>query len=215
MQQRISALDPLDDLPAPLFPQLVRFCGARGCRRRARPGGRHCADHHAAATRRWREATRRELNVRRRDAAVARADDQRLRDSARAKLAMALRRGQLTKGKCQECGTAAGVTAYMPDPVRWREVTWLCRDDRRAVVAGLAEEARRTAEREAWAERRATALAAIALLPPATQAELAVVAARGPGGLTLTPDAPLYGQRLIAEYERRFGASLSSLQHTA
>lgn len=97
---RIAPLDELDDLgPPPPLP-LIRYCGAKGCPRRARPGGRQGSGCHAAAVRNWREKNRRELAVRRRDAAAARGDDVRARDSARSKLAMALRRGTLQRGRC-------------------------------------------------------------------------------------------------------------------
>jgi len=99
----IDELDALDELgPPPPLPR-IRFCGAPGCRRRARPGGRHCPGCHTAAVRRWRAEHRRALTVRRRDAAAARNDDARARDSGRAKLAMALRRGTLERGRCREC----------------------------------------------------------------------------------------------------------------
>jgi len=103
---RIRALDELEDLPPPAPLPLIRFCGARGCKRRARPGGRHCSFCHAVAVRRWREDDRRELAVRRRDAAIGRDEGARARDSARAKFAMALRRGTLERGDAGSAATA-------------------------------------------------------------------------------------------------------------
>jgi len=139
----LDELDELDDLgPSPPLP-LIRFCGAPGCRRRARPGGRHCPGCHTAAVRRWREEHRRELAVRRRDAAAARDDEARARDSGRAKLAMALRRGTLERGRCRECG-AREVVGVIAEPARWREAAWVCQEHRQAEL-----ERRRDAARSA------------------------------------------------------------------
>ncbi|MGP6156268.1 MAG: hypothetical protein ACLPYS_01810 [Vulcanimicrobiaceae bacterium] len=59
-----------------------------------------------------------ELVVRRRDAAAARGEDARARDSARAKLAMALRRGTLERGRCADCGDPEVVVGMIEDPAR-------------------------------------------------------------------------------------------------
>lgn len=205
--RKFEPLDELDDLgpPAPL--PLIRYCGTRGCRRRARPGGRHCAACHASAVRRWREEHRQEIMTRRRDAAALRDDDTRARDSARAKLAMALRRGKLLRGACTVCGTA-DVEALIADPRRPLDVVWVCRNDR--VV--LHERAREAADRRlyearqaAWYDERDQTLAAIALLPPAEQAKLQALAARGPAGMRLSAQAPQYVMNLVAAFRRRFG----------
>lgn len=197
--------DELDELgPPPPLP-LIRFCGAPGCRRRARPGGRHCPVCHAVAVRRWREGNRHELAVRRRDAAAARDDDARARDSGRAKLAMALRRGTLTRGCCRECGARA-VVGLIADPSRWREVVWVCREHRQAEL-----ERRRAAEAEraykakqaVWYDERARVLAEVELLPPEQRATLQAFAAHGPAGTQLSPGAPLYVMNLVRAYEAR------------
>jgi len=145
---RIGPLDELDDLPPPAPLPLIRFCGARGCKRRARPGGRHWSFCHAAAVWHWREDHRRELTVRRRDAAAVRGDDARARDSARAKLA--LRRGALERGRCRECGVT-DVIGLIADPARWREAVWVCREHR---VAEL-ERRRENMERRAYQAKQA------------------------------------------------------------
>jgi hypothetical protein len=201
---KLAPLDELDDLDAqpPLLP-LRRPCGAAGCRRRARPGGRHCLPCHAAAVRRWRHNHRHELAVRRRDGGAARPDDARARDSARAKLAMALRRGTFERGGCRFCG-ASGAIALMADPARWREVVWVCREHRQAEYERREDEAaQRAAEAKltAWAEERAQVLAAIALLPPERQAQFHALAAQGPAGITLSPHAPLYEMNLVRAYQ--------------
>jgi len=200
---RIRALDELDDLPLPVLLRLVRFCGAPGCRRRARLGGRHCPGCHTAAVRRWREEHRRALAVRRRDAADVRDDDARARDSARAKLAMALRRGTLKRGRCRECGDTA-VIGLIADPVRWREAVWVCQEHRQAELERRRDAAAQRAadaKQAAWYDERTRALTAIELLPPAQRARLHALAARGPAGTQLSPGAPLYVMNLVRVYK--------------
>lgn len=200
---RIGPLDELDELPPPAPLPLIRFCGAHGCKRRARPGGRHCALCHAAAVRRWREEHRRELAVRRHDAAADRDDDACARDSARAKLAMALRRGTLERGRCRECG-GDDVIGLIEEPARWREVVWVCREHRAAELERRREDMERRAyeaKQAVWYAERAQALAAIELLPSDEQARLRALAARGLGGMRLSPDAPLYVMNLVRAYE--------------
>ncbi len=206
--RKISPLDELDELDEPddwrppLLP-LIRYCGATGCRRRARPGGRHCAGCHAAAVRRYCDEHRRALAVRRRDAAATRDDDARARDSARAKLAMALRRGTLERGCCRECG-AREVVGLIADPADWRAVAWVCREHRAAELARRRDAAAQraaNAKQAAWYDERTRALAAIELLPPAKRARLHALAARGPAGTQLSPGAPLYVMNLVRAYE--------------
>ncbi len=202
--RRFAPLDELDELgPPPPLPR-IRFCGASGCRRRARPGGRHCPGCHTAAVRRWREAHRRELAVRRRDAAAARDADARARDSGRAKLAMALRRGTLVRGRCRECG-ASDVMGLIADPADWREAVWVCREHRQAELERRREDvAQRAADAKqaAWYDERTRVLAAIELLPPHEQARLHALASQGPLG-RLTPEAPLYTMNLVRIYKAR------------
>jgi len=75
--------------------------------------------------RRYRAEHRRALAVRRRDAAAGRGDDVRARDSARAKLAMALLRGTLARGRCVDCGDGK-VIGMIADPAHWRDAVWVC-----------------------------------------------------------------------------------------
>jgi len=201
--RRFAPIDELDDLgPPPPLP-LIRFCGAPGCRRRARPGGRHCPGCHTAVVRRWREEHRRELAVRRRDAVAARDDDARARDSGRAKLAMALRRGTFERGRCRECG-AREVMGLIADPANWRAVVWVCREHRQAELERRREDvAQRAADAKqaAWYDERTRVLAALELLPPDQRATLQAVAARGPAGTQLSPGAPLYVMNLVRIYK--------------
>jgi len=205
--RRFAPLDELDDLgPPPPLP-LIRFCGAPGCRRRARPGGRHCPGCHTAAVRRWRAEHRRALAVRRRDAAATRDDAARARASGRAKLAMALRRGTLERGRCRECGARA-VVGLIADPARWREAVWVCREHRQAELERRRDAAAQRAadaKQAAWYDERTRALAAIELLPPAERARLHALAARGPAGTQLLPGAPLYVMNLVRVYKAFMG----------
>jgi hypothetical protein len=98
------------------------------------------------------------------------------------------------------CGKAR-VTVFLPNPATWWEVVWLCRDHRAAFIERHREEESLRREREAWNARRETALAAIAILPQAQRARLHEIAARGPAGLLLTPQAPLYTIQLVRAYE--------------
>jgi hypothetical protein len=170
-----------------------------------RRDARTCALCNAAAFRRWYTRHRKDVLADRRAAADARSEEQRARDTARAQLAMAIRRGTIVRESCRLCNEP-NVTAYIADPAKWRTVVWLCREHRAAEIARLRapsqEEllATRTARREA-------ALASVAVLPEAVRAQLHAIAACGPAGLLLTPEAPLYTIRLISAYEALAAAS--------
>jgi len=56
------------------------------------------------------------------------------------------------------------------------------------------------AKQAAWYDERTRVLAAIELLPPAERAQLHALAARGPAGTPLSPDAPLYVMNLVRAY---------------
>ena len=204
--RKSARIDELDDVPLPLPLVTNRYCGALGCRRRARPGGRHCAVCHAAAVRSWRERNGRELAVQRRDAAALRDEKTRARDSARAKLATAIRRGHVDRGACVVCGSAS-VMALMADPRRPLEVVWTCRSDRQEAGRQHVEAAERriavVAQAE-WINECARVLAAIELLQPEVRDSLLAVAARGPAGLRLSAEAPLFTMNLVRVYNATF-----------
>lgn len=156
--------------------------------------------------RRWREGHRRELNARRRDAADVRSAEARLRNSARAKLAMALRRGKQHREPCRFCG-AEKVEAVMLDPREWKNVGWACREHRQAECERRrAATAQRTyeAKQAVWYDERARVLAAVDLLPPEEQTQLRTIAARGLAGMRLTPEAPLYVMNLVRVYKAMY-----------
>ncbi len=203
-------LDELDDLkkdialPKPLL--LRRVCSTKACRGTARPGGRHCLACHARAVRRYRDRHAQQLTTSRRDAAALRDDATRAADSARAKLAMALRRGTMLRGMCQICGTT-DVMGMMEDPQRWRDVVWVCRRDRDVARERRRDEKAQLAanrERSGWAQERTRVLAAIDLLPPDVRARLHELTARGPAGIRLSPEAPLYVIALIRAFKEDF-----------
>ncbi len=204
--RRIAPSDELDeDLGPPPPRPHNRSSGTAGRRRRARAGGRHCRPCHAAAVRRWRENHARDLAIRRRDAAGLRDDDAKARDSARAKVAMALRRGSLKRGHCGFCGGAT-VIATIPDPARWREIVWVCRDHRQAELGRrqeLAEQRAAELRQAQWYAERDRVLAAIDLLPPEERAQLHTLAGKGPAGVRLSPGAPLYTINLVRVFKSR------------
>ncbi len=91
----------------------------------------------------------------------------RARDSGRAKLAMALRRGTLERGRCRECG-AREVVGLIADPADWRAVVWVCPEHRQAELERRRDAAAHraaNAKQAAWYDERTRALAAIELLP--------------------------------------------------
>ena len=198
-------LDDLEEIGLSRLPPLRRICSTKACRGTARPGGRHCLACHARAVRRYRDRHAQQLSTRRRDAGALRADATRAADSARAKLAMALRRGTMQRGVCQICGTA-DVVGVVEDPQRWRDVVWICRRDRHVARQRQQEaEADLVASREraAWADERTRVLAEVELLPPDERTRLYALAAQGPAGSTLSPEAPLYVMNLVRIYESR------------
>jgi len=140
-----------------------------------------------------------ERNARRRTRAAYRDDTARAKDCARAKLFVAIARGKLPKGRCVRCSAWDDVTALILDPAKWREVVWVCRDHRADEIA------RRTKSPEvdpavAWQTERERALTANAALPEPQQAALRAIAARGPAGMVIAPEAPFFTVRLIQAY---------------
>ena len=109
----------------------------------------------------------------------------------------------MVRGLCQSCGTA-DVMGVIEDSQRWRDVTWVCRrdrDDARERQRDDQAELVRARERAAWADERTRVLAAIELLPPNERAQLLALAAQGPAGWTLSPEAPLYVMNLVRAFK--------------
>ena len=116
---------------------------------------------------------------------------------------MALRRGTMARGRCRDCG-AGDVIGLIEDPVRWRDVVWVCLDHRAAELERRREVSAQRAyetQQAAWYDERSRVLAAIELLPPAERARLHSLAALGPAGTQLAPAAPLYVMNLVRAYK--------------
>ncbi len=192
----------IDDL-APPPRQFVRTCSAKDCPRIACPGAWYCKQHNAAAAQAWRARNRTSHKAKRREVAANRTEEARAADNARAKLAVYIARGKISRQPCIEPRCASDdVTAYIADPAQWRTPTWVCRDHRHATVEDMERRERELQNRDAYAVRRDVALAIFDALPADMQAAIRERAARGPMGLTLSPESPLFLQRLVAEIER-------------
>jgi hypothetical protein len=108
-------------------------------------------------------------------------------------------RGKLKKEPCATCGKAE-VTAFILDPLRWREVVWICREDRREEITRRLSREPSHAEHAAWAKERDAVLAAVAALPENARERLYDIASRGPAGIRLASDAPLFVMQLTRAY---------------
>jgi hypothetical protein len=197
----VRSAEEIDDLTPPPPLQIMRPCSVPGCRHRARAGASECRECNAAKQARWYERNRGKKLHQRRTAAQYRDHQEKLADSARAQLYVYLSRGKIKRGSCVEC-CSAKVTAYIPDPTQWRKVVWVCRDHRTAVVEGIVDRERQLRERDDRATRREQLFAVFERLPAAEQARIREHAARGPAGLRLAPEAPLYLMQLLAETEK-------------
>ena len=189
-----------------MAPKIAR-CSRGKCRRRQRPDGRYCALCHAAANRRSHRKHRKERNARRRDRAQNRDEVQRAHDSARAKLYVALARGTVRKGVCVVCQRHDGVAAYITEPHHWRDVIWACREHRTEAAIRTSGSAGHSPRNMAgaWADQRDAVAAAIARLSDEERERLYEIAARGPAGVRLSRDAPLFTMRLISAYATHHG----------
>jgi hypothetical protein len=181
------------------MPTLRRTCSKPRCNNTPTPDGRYCKACFAAANRASHERHHKERNARRRTRAAYRDDTARAKDSARAKLFVAIARGKLLKGRCVRCSCWDDVTALILDPTKWREVVWVCRDHRADEFVRLTKPAE-IDPAVAWQTERECALAAIAALPEAQQAALRAIAARGPAGMVIAPEAPFFTIRLVQAY---------------
>jgi hypothetical protein len=202
--RNIATIDPLDDLPPPLPLRPRRFCDVEHCREIARPGGRRCRVHHRLDVRRWRSKNHTTIKARRRDVAAERDAEKRAADSARAKVAMALKRGTITRDHCIECGSLK-TTAYIADPATWRAIVWICRDHRDDFIRGTLEREQAREKQDAWKIKRERALSVFDAMLPEVQAEIRTLARRNPvfPDRDLAIDAPLYLSKLVSEVEKR------------
>ncbi len=205
---RQTAVDELDELTPPPPAPLRRPCSKPGCRRTARPGGRHCRPCATEATRAWRERHRDQIATR--EQARTWSDEARLVRIARAYVAVYLRRGKIRRGRCETCGDPR-TTAAWDNPRQPLEVRWFCRahyDDRRE--AKLADQASRTELAEEWAQVRDQ----LSLLPPAVQTALHEAALKGPFGRGVQPGSIFYWwtlRRELARYRERRSEGRSNM----
>jgi hypothetical protein len=177
-----------------------RVCSKPGCRRPPKPDARYCKPCFANANRKSHHRHRAARNSRRRDRTDDRDQATRDGDSARAKLAVAIKRGTLKKHPCARCGAREDLTGFIADPKNWREVLWLCRDHHQT------ERERRVknAKRAAWAELRARFAAEWPSLPTDVQARLSAEVEHLPAVITLRAarESPFYQQQLVAAFGR-------------
>jgi hypothetical protein len=122
-----------------------------------------------------------------------------MRDSARAKLYVAIARGKMKKAPCAVCG-CADVTAFIIDPERWWEAIWICREDRNEEIARRLSTAILPQQADAHIHERDVVLRIVALLPENVRLRLYDIAARGPAGIRLDADAPLFIMQLLRAY---------------
>jgi len=190
--RNIAPIDPLDDLPPPLPLRQCRFCDVENCREVARAGGRRCRAHHLRDVRKWRSKHHTAIKARRRDAAADRDAEERAADSARAKVAMALKRGTIARGHCAECGSLK-TTAYIADPAIWREIVWVCRDHRDEHIRGALEREQAREKQDAWKTKREWAFSVFGGMAAEVQAEIRSLALRNPvfPDMDLASDSPL------------------------
>jgi len=202
--RKIAPIDPLDELPEPSSLRSIKLCDIENCREAARPGGWRCRAHHRLEVRRWRSRNHTAIKARRRDVAADRDADKRAADSARAKVAMAIKRGTIRRGHCVECGSLK-TTAYIADPAEWREIAWVCRDHRDGLIAGILERERARERQDAWKIKREWAFSVFEAMSSEVQAEIRTLARRNPvfRDRDLDVDSPMYLSKLVSEVEKR------------
>lgn len=216
--RNIAPIDPLEEIELPPPLRSIRPCGIVTCRNPARSGGWRCQAHHRLDVRRWRSKNRFAINTRRRGIANERDAAKRATDSARAKLAMALKRGKIQRGVCVEC-CSPKVAAYIADPARWRDIVWVCHEHRHAVIEGLLKHEQARKKQAIRNAKREWALAVLASFPPDVQAEIQALALRPPPifrntifhDRELEIGSPFYLSQLVAEVEKRVASTASPI----
>jgi hypothetical protein len=170
-----------------------------------------CRAHHLLDVRRWRSQNHTTIKARRRDVAANRDGEKRAADSARAKLAMAIKRGTIRRSHCAECGSLK-TTAYIADPAKWREIVWICRDHRDEHIRGVLEREQARERQDAWKIKREWAFSVLEAMPPEMQAEILTLARRNPifRDRDLEIDSPLYLSKVVSEVEKRIAHTPAS-----
>lgn len=114
---------------------------------------------------------------------------------------MALKRGKIERGSCAVCATL-NVIAYQYDPARPLDVAWVCRPHRAEFIKNAEQARQRASEHGAWLSRLEQCDRELPLLPLELQAAIRETASRGPAGVRLSSEAPLYNIALVAAFER-------------
>jgi hypothetical protein len=181
-----------------------RICSKPGCQRSPKPDARYCKPCFATANRASHRRHRKQRNLRRRDRADNRDQATRARDSARAKLAVAIKRGTIAKHPCARCGSDEDLTGFIADPERWREVVWLCRNHHLIERERTAQTDATKAKKDEWETLRQQFTEAWPHLTIEEQDALWKMACEDPivarCPFPLHPEAPLMHQALIRAY---------------
>lgn len=189
---------------------VIGICARPGCGKRRSPDGEpradcYCKECRAQISAKSFRKNRKARNGRRRERAELRSTEQIAMDSARAKVAMALKRGQLKRGRCVRCSSSsADVTALILDPAKALEVVWVCRDDRKVEI-----ESRRAPAKLAWKSLGERFAAEWPLLPPEIQERLQAEVA-GLGAIRIArarPDSIFFRQQLVLAFGRYCASS--------
>jgi hypothetical protein len=204
---------------------LKRSCARRTCPLDARPKGKLCRDHHAAAMREWRKV--------RGSAGLPIAGATRTAPSSSPAAVLArvyLHRKRVEPEPCAACGKRDDVVAAHIDPSDPEAITWACRGCRYDLVIGLrqrredealrdaltrqrreAEERERAAveERAAAIAARQTAIERLETEPAEVVAAIRAEAARF-RGMRLAEDSQMFRQRLAWLAERHFALNTAS-----
>jgi hypothetical protein len=191
--------------------ELRRACVNIHCSADARPGGKQCREHHATVMKRWR-ADRRVAGKSTAGAASTAPSSASGVVNARVALHRAIKSGTISRGPCATCATRERVIGVRIGSDA-ADVIWACRAHRHEILRDraerLAEEGRVAKERaaaigaaEAAIARRQSALDRLAAAPASVVAALQAEAAAF-RGLRLSPESPLFRQRLAQIAEAR------------
>jgi len=123
-----------------------RTCTVKDCDRPARRRGTRCERCHKRA---WRHANR--AYAKAAEKARSFSPEATTLRTARATIAMLLKRGHLHRQPCTICGKPG--LPHHPDPTKAREITWLCRTHRtleRERAAQVAAAEATAARKAAW-----------------------------------------------------------------
>jgi hypothetical protein len=175
-----------------------RRCATPGCERAPRKRGRSCG---CCATRAWRK--RHAKTIAAQERARTFSPEQAALRRASAIFFTNLRRRNLTREQCEDCGRGEAVP-HWPDVTQPLKVVWLCRVHRANERERLAEEAAAASKVVAWKMLGERFEAEWPQLAPAIQARLRAEAERSSvfAIVRANPQSPLYRQQLVAAFGR-------------